>query len=153
MLTGRPPFVGKTPLETLMATVSDEQRPRRLASDVDTDLETICLKCLDKDPLARYGSADAFADDLRRWLRLRQADPGPADIRSRAAGEMGPSSAAAGGFAGQHRRGRRGTSDPRRFSLAERRAAGTSSAGPRSRNKLAQVHGQQIDAKKELTMR
>lgn len=68
LLTGRPPFKGNTPLETMMAAVSQEPvRPRKLARQIDADLETICLKCLSKDPLARYGSADALADDLERW--------------------------------------------------------------------------------------
>jgi uncharacterized protein (TIGR03067 family) len=68
LLTGRPPFKKNTPLETMMAAVSQEPpRPRKLAAEVDPDLETICLKCLEKDPLARYASADALADDLQRW--------------------------------------------------------------------------------------
>ena len=69
LLTGRPPFKGNTPVETLLKTMSTQpERPRRLAASVEPDLETICLKCLEKDPLARYGSADALADDLQRWL-------------------------------------------------------------------------------------
>jgi hypothetical protein len=70
LLTGRPPFRAQIPLETLLLAL--EREPERLQSfnpRVDSDLETICLKCLDKDPQRRYGSAEALAEDLERWLR------------------------------------------------------------------------------------
>ena len=51
-------------------------RPRRSTRGVDRDLETICLKCLEKDPARRYGSAEALADDLRRWLAASRSWPG-----------------------------------------------------------------------------
>lgn len=92
LLTGRPPFVGATVLETLVQ--AREQEPvapslvrssrrkvaptsrsginQRLTSaateKLDRDLETICLKCLEKDPQRRYGSAEALAEDLEHWL-------------------------------------------------------------------------------------
>jgi WD40 repeat protein len=69
-LTGRPPFVGGTLAETLSAVLHAEPvRPRLLTPSVPADLETICLKCLEKDSTRRYPTAKEFADELGCWLR------------------------------------------------------------------------------------
>ncbi len=68
-LTGRPPFLGESALETIrMATSTEAVPPRRLRPDVPRDLETICLKCLAREASKRYGTALALADDLQRYL-------------------------------------------------------------------------------------
>jgi serine/threonine protein kinase/mono/diheme cytochrome c family protein len=68
-LTGRPPFQAKTILETLRRVASEEARPpRRIRPAIPRDLEAVCLKCLEKHPGRRYPSAEALADDLRRFV-------------------------------------------------------------------------------------
>src|SRR5262249_46961323 len=69
MLTGRPPFTGETPLETVLQVLHNEPvSVTRLQPSVPRDLETVCLNCLQKDPRKRYASALELADDLHRFL-------------------------------------------------------------------------------------
>ncbi|MGE0712706.1 MAG: protein kinase [Planctomycetota bacterium] len=69
-LTGQPPFAGPTALNVMHAVLTEEpRRPRALRRELDRDLETVVLRCLEKDPDARYPTMSALADDLERWLR------------------------------------------------------------------------------------
>ncbi len=68
MLTGRPPFKGGTPMETLIKVIrEDPVAPSRSRPQLSRDLETICLKCLAKEPQKRYATALALALDLDRY--------------------------------------------------------------------------------------
>jgi WD40 repeat protein/serine/threonine protein kinase len=71
LLAGRPPFTSDSSLGILQCVVeADPPALHTLVPDIDRDLETICLKCLEKIATARYGSAEALAEDLERWLRF-----------------------------------------------------------------------------------
>jgi TolB-like protein/Tfp pilus assembly protein PilF/predicted Ser/Thr protein kinase len=70
LLTSHPPFAGGTTYETIKLLLETEPRqPRLWNPKIDRDLSTICLKCLEKDPLRRYSTALALAEDLERWLK------------------------------------------------------------------------------------
>lgn len=72
LLTGRPPFLAATPLETLLQVQrQDPISPRKLNPAIPRDIDTIVLKCLDKFPSRRYESAQAIADELQRYLEGR----------------------------------------------------------------------------------
>jgi serine/threonine protein kinase/TolB-like protein/thioredoxin-like negative regulator of GroEL len=69
LLTGRPPFLGEHALAVIQqASQNPAPKLRSLVPTLDKDLETICAKCLEPDPAARYRSASALAEDLERWL-------------------------------------------------------------------------------------
>jgi tetratricopeptide (TPR) repeat protein len=69
LITGRPPFPGGSSWETLRRVVLEEpEAPARLCPALPRDLGTICLKCLEKQPAKRYATAEALAEDLRRFL-------------------------------------------------------------------------------------
>ena len=69
LLTGRPPFRAETPLDTVMQVINNEPVPPRLLNpNIDKDLETVCLKCLEKETARRYATAEALAEDLQNYL-------------------------------------------------------------------------------------
>jgi serine/threonine-protein kinase len=83
LLTGRPPFQGSTPMDTVLKVTRDEAvPPTRLRPDIPADLETICLKCLQKEPEKRYSNCFELAEDLHRYLTgepIKARPVGPAE--------------------------------------------------------------------------
>jgi eukaryotic-like serine/threonine-protein kinase len=104
LLTGRPPFKAPTPLDTVLQVVGDEPvPPRKLQSKTPRDLDTICLKCLQKAPGKRYTTAIDLAEDLRRFQAQEPIQARPVGRCARRADRNGP--------------GRRRTSVVRRLTL------------------------------------
>ena len=83
-LAGRPPFEGDTPLETLLLVQREEAvPPGRINRKVPRDLETICLKCLEKEPRRRYATAQELALDLERFLNGQPVQARPISMVAR----------------------------------------------------------------------
>jgi serine/threonine-protein kinase len=81
LLTGRPPFQGESPVDTLLQVMEGEPtRPRWLAPEIPVRLEMIVLKCLEKNPADRYTSAAALADDLERFIDGEDVEARPAGV-------------------------------------------------------------------------
>jgi WD40 repeat protein/predicted Ser/Thr protein kinase len=86
LLTGRPPFQAATAMDTVLLVIGEDPvPPRRLNASIARDLETICLKCLEKDPKRRYASAAALGEDLTRWIEGRPIRARPVSPVERAA--------------------------------------------------------------------
>ncbi len=78
LLTGRPPFLGNTPMDTVMQVIREEPvAPTRLQPEVPKDLETICLKALQKESHKRYASCFEMAEDLHRFLAAQEIQAKP----------------------------------------------------------------------------
>ncbi len=85
LITGRPPFQAASPLDTLLQVLDrDPVSPRLLNPAIPRDLETICMKCLNKEPESRYASAGELADDLDRFVRNEPIQARPPDVLERA---------------------------------------------------------------------
>lgn len=85
LLTGRPPFAGPDKVAVLLQVAQQEpERPRKFSPSVNLDLETICLRCLAKEPDRRYASAAALAEDLDAWLEGKPIQARPVGLVERA---------------------------------------------------------------------
>ncbi|MFT3882573.1 MAG: protein kinase [Gemmatales bacterium] len=85
LLTGRPPFRASSPIDTMLQIKHDDPvPPSRFEPKLPRDLENICLKCIEKDPLSRYATAQLLADDLDRYLQGRPVQARPISWPARA---------------------------------------------------------------------
>jgi WD40 repeat protein/predicted Ser/Thr protein kinase len=85
LLVGRPPFVGEARGKVLLQVVNEEPvRPRKLVADLEEDLETVVMKCLEKEKKRRYGSAGEVAEELERYLRGEAIEAHPPSVMYRA---------------------------------------------------------------------
>ncbi|HZF55135.1 MAG TPA: protein kinase [Polyangiaceae bacterium] len=81
LLAGRPPFIGEASVDVLVSLALEEATPlRKLDPGIPVDLETIVMKCLEKEPVSRYESAKALADDLGRYLAGEPIGARPATL-------------------------------------------------------------------------
>lgn len=100
LLTESPPFVGPSAAGTLVQVIQDEPEPlRKRKPSIPRDLETIVLKCLEKEPERRYDSARALADELDRWLEGDPIEARPAGLLYRAGKRLRKNRALAGAAA------------------------------------------------------
>jgi len=84
LLTGRPPFLGEHALNVIrQAAEKPAPKLRLLAPHLDRDLETICARCLEREPAARYQSAASLAQDLQNWLECRPIIARPVSVLTR----------------------------------------------------------------------
>lgn len=89
LLLGRAPFVGPTPMDTMLRVIGEEpERPRISRPDIPVDLEAICLKCLEKDRRKRYSNAKELADDLARFFEGETVSASRGGLIGRVAGAM-----------------------------------------------------------------
>jgi serine/threonine protein kinase len=94
MITGRPPFRAETQYDTVLQVLEQTPAPPRLVNPkIDRDLETICLKCLEKDPAHRYASADALVADLSQYLADNAISARSVNIMDRLTRAVGRSAA------------------------------------------------------------
>ena len=130
LLAGRPPFRADSSAATLQQVVADDPvSPARLNPRIPRDLETICLKCLNKDPFLRYASAQALANDLRRFQRGEPIAARPLGHLARMArwARRRPTAAALSGVGDVDRPA--GAGPRRRWAVAERATAGDGKMG------------------------